>query len=580
VFLRHYLLLLLASFTWLASGCALINTTQKPEASSLPAPPLPASSVVLEVAFARIPLADEVAYSGIWSEVDEQHFPTELRRQMSANGLRCGLVGMQLPPKLKEALDASEPGAVERGEDSLADPELDRAPRRIQCRSGQRAKVLVTKQLDMFSLLLQEDGYTRGHLLTQAQCLFGLKAYPQGDGRAKIELTPEVEHGEMKTQFVGRDGSVIPQAGKDRVVLDKLRLSAMLAPGHVLMISGTPDVKGGDAVRRPLCTRPDCEAAGDTGGITRPARHPACDTSGRKSSANRLGQSVRIHGHFGDFAAPEDEDIVEWPVAPRPLRRLKSSGAQDIAERLSAEHEGVITDAKPVPFATERVMSRPPQLGNLDYDHSTHRDHAIDLYQRSHRIDQMLEHGIERHHAVLVIRFQYDVLQSGLNDAKASAAHLTRAEFRRLQTVALKIRASIFEKLPRTTADVQQAASSNKFASLLDQSRLRRAEHEILQSFPHLLERHVATNLLALGSPPIAIGRQLNNRGDWIEERELAIALPETNRDRGRVSGMFRLPLMQQTERRAAAEVASPPTFSRILQLGTTHKVLPRIACC
>jgi len=109
---QNYLPLLLATFAWFASGCALINTTQKPEASSLPAPPLPASSVVLEVAFARLPLADEAAYSDIWSEVDEQHFPTELRRQMSANGLRCGIVGMQLPPKLKEALDASEESCV------------------------------------------------------------------------------------------------------------------------------------------------------------------------------------------------------------------------------------------------------------------------------------------------------------------------------------------------------------------------------------------------------------------------------------------------------------------------------------
>ena len=244
MYFRRHLSILLAAFAWLGSGCALVNTSQKPAAPSLPAPPLPASSVVLEVAFARIPLADEAAYGGIWSEVDEQHFSTELRRQMAANGLRCGIVGMQLPPKLKEALDASEPGAVERGEDSLADPELDRAPRRIQCRSGQRAKILVTKQLDTFSLLLLEDNHVRGFFYSQAQCLFGLKAYPQGDGRAKIELTPEVEHGEMKTQFIGRDGSVLPQLGKDRVVLDKLRLSAMLAPGHVLMISGTPDVKG------------------------------------------------------------------------------------------------------------------------------------------------------------------------------------------------------------------------------------------------------------------------------------------------------------------------------------------------
>ena len=153
---RPYFPLLIASCAWLGSGCALLNTSQKPEAPSLPAPALPASSVVLEVAFARIPVADEGAYNSIWSEVDEQHFPTELRRQMSANGSRCGLVGMQLPPKLKEALDASEPGATERGEDSAADPELDRAPRRIQCRSGQRAKILVTKQLDLFSLLLRK----------------------------------------------------------------------------------------------------------------------------------------------------------------------------------------------------------------------------------------------------------------------------------------------------------------------------------------------------------------------------------------------------------------------------------------
>lgn len=242
--LRYHLPILLAACGWLGSGCALLNTSPKAETSSLPAPPLPANCVVLEVAFVRVPLADEVAYNSIWSEVDEQHFPTDLRRQMSANGLRCGIVGMQLPPKLKEALDDSQPGAVERGEDSLADPELDRAPRRIQCRTAQRAKILVTKKLESLPLLVMEDSCVRGFPLSQAQCLFGLKTYPQGDGRAKIELTPEVEHGEMKTQFIGRDGAVQPQLGQDRVVLDKLRLSAILAPGHVLMLAGTPEVKG------------------------------------------------------------------------------------------------------------------------------------------------------------------------------------------------------------------------------------------------------------------------------------------------------------------------------------------------
>lgn len=245
VLFRPNIAILFASLAWLASGCALLNTTEKPiAAKALPPLALPANSVMLEVAFARLPLTDTAAYDSIWSQVDEQHFSADLRRQLAANGLRCGLVGMQLPPQLKDALDDSQPGAIERGEDSPGDPELDRAPRRMQCRSGQRAKILVTKQLESLPLLVTEDHGVRGYPLSQAQCLFGLKVHPQGDGRAKLELTPEVEHGEMKTQFVGRDGSVLPQIGRDRLVLDKLRLTATLAPGHVLMLSGTPEVKG------------------------------------------------------------------------------------------------------------------------------------------------------------------------------------------------------------------------------------------------------------------------------------------------------------------------------------------------
>ena len=241
---RPFTALLLAALTWLGSGCALLTTTEKPAAPSLPTPALPANSVVLEVAFVRLPLADTPAYDAIWSQVDEQHFPADLRRQLAANGVRCGIVGMQLPPQLKEVLDENEKGLLERGEDSPGDPELDRSSRRIQCRSGQRGKILVTRQLDSLSLLILEESRVRGFPLSQAQCLFGLKTYPQGDGRAKIELTPEVEHGEMKTQFVGRDGAVLPQLGRDRIVLDKLRLSATIAPGHVLLISGTPESKG------------------------------------------------------------------------------------------------------------------------------------------------------------------------------------------------------------------------------------------------------------------------------------------------------------------------------------------------
>ena len=226
-------------------GCAQWVKTTTNEVSSLPSPPLPADSVVLEVAFARLPLADANACEAIWQQTDEQAFSTDLRREWAANGMRCGILGSQLPPKLREVLDQNADSLVEQAEAVLDAPgEASRGDRRIQCRSGRRAKIYASKTFDHLALLAQEGGTVRGWQLSKAQCLLGLKAYPLGDGRARLNLVPEVEHGELRTQYVGREGAVMPQLGRERVVFDALSLEATLSPGHVLMISTTPEAKG------------------------------------------------------------------------------------------------------------------------------------------------------------------------------------------------------------------------------------------------------------------------------------------------------------------------------------------------
>jgi hypothetical protein len=228
------------------SGCArwLAGTTPI-EGARLPAVPIPPDSAVLEITFARLPLADEEAYREIWQHADEQYFSTDLRRRLLANGLRCGILGNQLPPRLCEVLDRNSGPAIERIEDALdAEAELTRSDRRIQCRSGRRAKVYTSKRIENMALLTQEEGPVRGWLLSDAQCLFGMKVYPQGDGRAKVELVPEVEHGQLKTQYVGREGVVMPQVARERVVLEQFGIEAVLTPGHILMISTTPEPKG------------------------------------------------------------------------------------------------------------------------------------------------------------------------------------------------------------------------------------------------------------------------------------------------------------------------------------------------
>ncbi len=227
-----------------AGGCATWNS-QPEDPSQLPPARMSPDSVVLEIAFVRLAVSDASAYGAIWSEVDEQHFDPQLRRQLAANGLRVGVLGQQLPTELRAALEAAATQPEERGEDvGTSDTEIDRVPRRRSCRHGSRHKIVVSKTHPTLAFLTQEDGAVRGNVLENAQCLLALKPYPQGDGRVRLDLTPEVEHGEVRTEWAEQAGALMQRIGRERLVLDRLRFVATLSPGQVLVVSTTPDIKG------------------------------------------------------------------------------------------------------------------------------------------------------------------------------------------------------------------------------------------------------------------------------------------------------------------------------------------------
>ena len=230
---------------WLyMAGCARLET-QPEEPSKLPPARMSGDSVVLEIAFVRLPAADSEAYGAIWDEADEQHFSADVRKGLAANGLRAGILGQHLPSELRQLLDAAPNILEDRSEDvATSDAEVNRASRRLQCRTGRRAKILVSKTHPALALLLSEEGQVRGHQLAEAQCLLALKPYPQGDGRVKLDITPEVEHGQLKTQWVGSEGSLMQRIGRDRLIFDRLRLEALLTPGQVLLVANTADIKG------------------------------------------------------------------------------------------------------------------------------------------------------------------------------------------------------------------------------------------------------------------------------------------------------------------------------------------------
>jgi hypothetical protein len=236
--------LVTAALAAVAGGCAKWNTVPD-EPSQLPPARMSHDSVVLEMAFVQLPASNSAAYDAIWSEVDEQHFDPQLRRHLAANGLRVGVLGQQLPAELRTALEAASTQPEERGDDvGTSDTQIDRGPRRRACRHGSRNKIVVTGIHSSLAFLTQEDGSVRGNVLEDAQCLLALKPYPQGDGRVRLDLTPEVEHGEVKTQWAEQAGALMQRIGRERLVLDRLRFVATLSAGQVLVVSTTPDIKG------------------------------------------------------------------------------------------------------------------------------------------------------------------------------------------------------------------------------------------------------------------------------------------------------------------------------------------------
>ena len=60
----------------------------------------------------------------------------------------------------------------------------------------------------------------------------------------KLNLTPEIEHGELKARWGGSEGMMIQQTSQDRLILDRLALEATLGPGQSLLVSATPEIKG------------------------------------------------------------------------------------------------------------------------------------------------------------------------------------------------------------------------------------------------------------------------------------------------------------------------------------------------
>jgi len=247
--------LFLKSTLWLSlivclSGCASWYPPSTSESSgpALPAPKLAADTVVVETVLIRFPEEQAPALNEFWRSVDESVIDLSARRELHANGLKCGLLMGEMPQvvrsRLKE-LNATDPGnSLERL--GLA-AEVSSETQRLNCHRGRRKELSLRPGLsEDLTVVEMRDGIMRGNRYSQPRLLMDLRATPLGDGRAGLKMTPEVEYGDFQDVILTSPSQIAQRSDVRRPQhrWDYLASEVTLNPGQFFLFTLTDPPRG------------------------------------------------------------------------------------------------------------------------------------------------------------------------------------------------------------------------------------------------------------------------------------------------------------------------------------------------
>jgi hypothetical protein len=237
----------------LVAGCRLFDEPADGGGHSLlrPASPSP-DSVAMVIIWARFAVGDPELNREAWQEIDETQIPLAVRRELAANGFRAGVVGPTVPDAIARALRLSdEPPAAQPADgqsdqqnETQVDPSAEPTVRRrlLQLRRGRRAEIQASDVCDTLPLLISEGRELGGRTFYNAQAIYALQVDPQPDQTVRVELTPELHHGQPHIRWTSSDDGILRQAPlREREVFERMRLDVKLAPGEMLLLMSLPD---------------------------------------------------------------------------------------------------------------------------------------------------------------------------------------------------------------------------------------------------------------------------------------------------------------------------------------------------
>jgi hypothetical protein len=206
------------------------------------------NSVGAEIYTLRIGLNDNELLQRLWNETDEQALPSNLRRELTAQGLRVGIIGNQTPPSLSQFLQnagsiettQSDNGAYQEipVSDLTKEPAVTRQFRNIL----QDMRILVSPfdiPLPEYALFWNENGTITGQTLQNASGILSIQAVAEKDASVTLTIIPELEYGTVFPKYRTQAGVVFCENVRPRRKLESLTIRQKLLPGQWIIIGAS-----------------------------------------------------------------------------------------------------------------------------------------------------------------------------------------------------------------------------------------------------------------------------------------------------------------------------------------------------
>lgn len=239
---------ILLTLGWvLLTGCATWKPSGEqppPIRAGLQAPPLSSDSVAIETIIMRLTPEQTTRLEELWRLVDEQILAPEQRLLLDSNGVRVGKLSI-VPPVLETWLrEIGERQSQDTMEQTGLAADVKTMSYHLRCRANS-VKEISLRDLanDRVTLFYNQDGF-KGKQLERPRFFFKLHASPDSHSAAKVRLSPEIEHGELRSKVVVREAALRNVSEREFMNFPELEIESKLQSGELLVLGPTVDRKG------------------------------------------------------------------------------------------------------------------------------------------------------------------------------------------------------------------------------------------------------------------------------------------------------------------------------------------------